>query len=163
MIALSSDKACEPISPYGISKAMAETLFIEANNTVRGEPKYSCCRYGNIWASAGSVVPTWRKLLAAGKKTVPVSDPECTRFFMRIEEAVALVNKTIQTMKGGEIAIPDLPAYRLGDLAEAMGAGMDIRGLPTWEKLDEKMSFDKCSRDARRMSINELRRELQNV
>lgn len=163
VVALSSDKACEPISPYGISKAMAETLFIEANNTVRGEPKYSCVRYGNVWASAGSVVPTWRKMIAAGKKTVPVSDPECTRFFMRIEEAVDLVNKTIETMKGGEIAIPDLPAYRLGDLAEAMGVGMDIRGLPAWEKRHEKMSWNKCSKDARRMNVEELRRELENV
>ncbi len=79
---------------------------------------------------------------------------------MRMAEAVELVIWTVATMKGGELAIPDLPAYRLADLAEAMGAQMDIRGLPKWEKLHENMDDRRCSATARRMTIEELRAEL---
>src|SRR4029077_8171174 len=97
-------------------------------------------RYGNVWCSAGSVVPTWRAILASSDHgTVPVTDPECTRFFMTMTEAVNLVITTAETMVGGEIVIPSLPAYRLGDLAEAMGAKMEISGLPSYEKLHESM------------------------
>ncbi len=82
---------------------------------------------------------------------------------MTREQAVQLVLDTFETMQGGELVIPDLPAYRLGDLAEAMGVEMDVRGLPVTEKLDESMSIDKCSRDARRMTVGELRKELAHV
>lgn len=162
VVALSSDKAFDPVSPYGTSKAFAESLFLAANNT-RGDhgPHFSIVRYGNIWCSAGSVVPTWRKLLADGAETVPVTDPECTRFFMTIEEAIILVLRTAETMRGGEIAIPALPAYRLGDLAEAMGAKMRIAGLPSWEKRHESMSEGNSSDKARRMSVDELKEALR--
>jgi UDP-N-acetylglucosamine 4,6-dehydratase len=158
VIALSTDKAFEPISPYGTSKAFAESLFIAANNT-RGNhgPRYAVVRYGNVWNSTGSVVPTWKKILAAGCVTVPVTDPECTRFFMTMDEAVDLVLQTATSMNGGETVIPHLPAYRLGDLAEAMWAGMDVRGLPTWEKLHESMGPGNSSDRARRMTVQELR------
>lgn len=160
VVALSSDKAYQPVSPYGTSKAFAESLFQSANN-MRGQhgPIFATCRYGNVFASAGSVVPTWRKILQSAD-TVPVTDPDCTRFFMTIKEAIDLVLDTIETMKGGEIAIPELPAYRLGDLAEAMGAKMDIKGLPTFEKLHESLDHNKCSKDARMMSADELRSHL---
>jgi UDP-N-acetylglucosamine 4,6-dehydratase len=158
VVALSSDKAFEPVSPYGTSKAFAESLFIAANNT-RGNfgPIFAVCRYGNVWASTGSVVPTWTKILAEGGVTVPVTDPECTRFFMTMDQAVSLVLDTVDTMKGGEIAIPVLPAYRLGDLAEAMGARMDIKGLPSYEKRHESMGMGTSSELARRMTVQELR------
>src|SRR6266852_3682354 len=157
VVGLSSDKAYEPISPYGTSKAFAESLLLAANNT-RGNygPIFSIVRYGNIWASTGSVVPTWREILRESD-AVPVTDPQCTRFFMTMDEAVSLVLKTAETMKGGEIAIPTLPAYRLGDLAEAMNAKMNITGLPPYEKLHESMGPDRSSDKARRMSIAELR------
>jgi UDP-N-acetylglucosamine 4,6-dehydratase len=157
VVALSSDKAFEPVSPYGTSKAFAESLFLAANNT-RGwnGPRFAVVRYGNVWCSTGSVVPTWRAILHNNDR-VPVTDPECTRFFMTMNEAVSLVLDTAETMQGGEIAIPALPAYRLGDLAEAMGAKMDVRGLPSYEKMHESLAENKCSKDARRMSVEELR------
>lgn len=164
VVALSSDKAYQPISPYGTSKAFAESLFLAANNT-RGwnGPIFAVCRYGNVWGSTGSVVPTWRAIMKAGCLTVPVTDPECTRFFMTMSEAVQLVLDTIETMRGGELVIPKLPAYRLGDLADAMSATMDVRGLPAWEKKDESMADDNCSASARRMTMDELRKALEET
>src|SRR5882724_2846247 len=157
VVALSSDKAFEPVSPYGTSKAFAESLFLAANNT-RGfhGPHFAVVRYGNVWASTGSVVPTWRKILETSD-TVPVTDPECTRFFMRMREAVDLVWDTARTMEGGELRIPTLPAYRLGDLAEAMGAEMNVLGLPAYEKLHESMGPGNSSDKARRMTVAELK------
>jgi len=162
VVALSSDKAFEPVSPYGTSKAFAESLFLNANNT-RGwnGPIFAVCRYGNVWASTGSVVPTWKEIIAGGAPSVPVTDPDCTRFFMTMDQAVDLVLNTIETMKGGEVMIPTLPAYRLGDLAEAMGATMDVRGLPAFEKKHESMGPGNSSDKARRMSVDELRAALE--
>lgn len=159
VVALSTDKAVSPISPYGCSKALAESLFLAADNTVDKErgPRFAVTRYGNVWCSNGSVVPKWRQLLADGSETVPVSDPDATRFFMTIDEAVDLVLDTIHTMQGGELRIPDLPAYRLGDLVEALGAKANIIGLPAWEKKHESMDEARCSETARRMSVDELR------
>lgn len=169
VIGISSDKAYQPVSPYGHSKAMAESLLLAANNT-RGwnGPRFAVCRYGNVWGSTGSVVPLWQAILnnEAGLPVMdeppflPVTDPNCTRFFMRMEEAVDLVLDTAATMQGGETAIPELPAYRLGDLVEAMDARMQVTGLPRWEKMHESMNFETCSANARRMTVEELREEL---
>lgn len=162
VIGISSDKAYQPVSPYGHSKAMAESLFLAANNT-RGwnGPKFAVCRYGNVWGSTGSVVPLWQEMLARDNLGfLPVTDPNCTRFFMRMEEAVDLVLDTAANMQGGETAIPELPAYRLGDLVEAMSARMKVTGLPCWEKMHESMNFETCSANARRMTVEELREEL---
>lgn len=161
VIALSSDKAFQPISPYGQSKALAESIFLAANEARRDpHPRFAICRYGNVWNSTGSVGPIWSQMIEDGNETVPVTDPNCTRFFMRMNEAVSLVLNAVRTMTGGEIYIPRLPAYRLGDLAEAMGAKMTIIGLPKWEKPHESMDENNCSIDARRMTIDELRAEL---
>ncbi len=157
VVALSSDKAYQPVSAYGQSKALSESLFL---NQPASGTRYACVRYGNVWQSTGSVVPIWRDLIARGAKSVPVTDPDCTRFFMTRDEAVMLVWNTYQTMQGGELAIPDLPAYRLGDLAEAMRVNMDVRGLNNFEKKHESMSHDKCSADARRMTVADLREAL---
>jgi len=160
VVGLSSDKAYQPVSPYGTSKAFAESLFLAANNTSGSHgPRFAVTRYGNIWNSTGSVVPTWKSILKTGS-VVPVTDPECTRFFMTLTEAVDLVLRTAETMKGGETVIPTLPAYRLGDLAEAMGAKMDVRGLPAWEKRHESMGPGNSSDKARRMTVAELREQL---
>src|SRR5678816_1862420 len=122
VVFLSSDKAFEPVSTYGRTKAMAESCFLGANEASGWNgPKYSICRYGNVYGSTGSVVPVWKERVAAGRP-IDITDPDCTRFFMWMSEAVDLVWKAIVTMKGGEILIPTLPAYRLGDVAEALGA-----------------------------------------
>jgi UDP-N-acetylglucosamine 4,6-dehydratase len=162
VVALSTDKACEPCSPYGASKALGEAIFLAANNT--GKTRFSICRYGNIWNSAGSIVPTWRSMIERGADTVPVTDLNATRFFMRLEEAVDLVLDTIVTMRGGELIVPPgLPAYRVGDLVRAMGVKPEVRGLPQWEKLNESMLPGKPSDKARRMSIAELRTRLVEI
>lgn len=105
-------------------------------------------------------MPIWRQMIASGSTRVPVTDPECTRFFMRMSEAVDLVIATAKSRETGQIAIPLLPAYRLGDLAEAMGVQMEITGLPTWEKKHESMSRGNSSDIARRMTVDELKDEL---
>lgn len=158
VVFLSTDKAYQPVSPYGHSKALAEALILNANNN-RGAygPLFSACRYGNIWGANGSVVPRWRSMIERGAKSVPVTDPDCTRFFMKLEDAVDLVISTIETMEGGELAIPELPAYSIGDLVSAFGVDADIRGLPTYEKLHESMCDGRCSADARRMTVSELK------
>lgn len=159
---VSSDKAFEPISPYGQSKALAESLFLNANNVSPYGPKYAAVRYGNVAGSTGSVIPTWRDILRL-KDTVPVTNPECTRFYMTLDEAVSLVLDTLKGMVGGELEIPELPAYRLADLAEAMDAKMDIRGISPWEKMHEGMAPGNTSDRARRMSLPELRERLAEV
>lgn len=163
VVFLSSDKAAQPVSAYGISKAAAECAILSANNT-RGNtgPIFAAVRYGNVWRSTGSVAPTWERLIMQGEDVVPVTDPECTRYFMRREEAVDLVMRTIDTMLGGELNIPDLPAYRLGDLAEAMGVGMLVNGLSEFEKRHETMDGKTDSSTARRMSVEELREALDH-
>jgi UDP-N-acetylglucosamine 4,6-dehydratase/5-epimerase len=162
LILLSSDKAWQPISPYGRSKAMAEDLFINANN-MRGmtELAFAVCRYGNVWNSTGSVVPLWKAALYNGEP-LQITDPDCTRFYMKMDEAIALVMDTYYTMKGGETKIPTLPAYRLGDLADAMGGKTKVIGLPDWEKQHEGMAEGNTSDKARRMTIDELKAALND-
>ena len=157
VVALSSDKAWQPISPYGQSKALAEALFLQAQAKTT---KFACVRYGNVWRSAGSVVPRWESTTGP----VKVTHPECTRFFMRIDEAVELVWHTAETMQGGELVIPEwLPAYRLGDLAAAMERDVEVIGLPAHEKVHEGMRDGLTSDRARRMSVEELRSALGPV
>jgi len=163
VVALSTDKAYQPVSPYGQTKALAESLFLNANASHHG-PRYSVVRYGNIWRSTGSIVPHWEYLLSRGVPKLPVTDPDCTRFFMRAEEACKLVSDTFKSMHRGELVIPeDLPAYRVGDLSEAMGADTAVGVLPPWEKKHEGMRDGLTSDKARRMTINELQRALDET
>jgi len=162
VVALSTDKAYHPVSAYGISKAMAECHFLAANASHHG-PKFAVARYGNVWKSTGSIVPKWLDLLARGNPRVPVTDPDCTRFFMTALEACQLVANTLETMHGGELVIPELPAYRVGDLAKAMGAEMAIGVLPKWEKKHENMSDELCSKDAERMTVQQLQEALDEL
>jgi UDP-N-acetylglucosamine 4,6-dehydratase len=160
VIALSSDKAYQPVSAYGYSKAMAECLFQAAYHS---DTLFAVTRYGNIAGSAGSVIPKWRELLKDGIPTVPCTDPDCTRFWMTINQAVEVVVRTAYNMSGGELVVPELPAYRLGDLAEAMGAEPVFVGLPAWEKKHESMGDGKSSDQTRRMTVDELKEALQHV
>jgi len=158
VVALSTDKAWRGgISPYGHTKALMESIVIQANE-MRSGTRYAAVRYGNIWKSNGSIVPTWLKLIKAGAKEVPVRDPDCTRFFMRLSEAVSLVSDTLKSMRGGELVIPEtLPAYRVADLAEAMCVKMKVLGLPAWERKHEGMRDGLTSDIVRRLTVNELR------
>lgn len=158
VVALSTDKACEPANTYGLTKALAEDIFLSASREGNGTA-FSVCRYGNVAGSTGSVIPTW----GAAKGIVTLTDPNCTRFWMTRDEAVALVMQTAKTMHGGEFVIPELPAYRLGDLAEAMGVTYMVTGLTPGEKKHEAMRPGETSDKARRMTVAELKEALQHV
>jgi UDP-N-acetylglucosamine 4,6-dehydratase len=140
VIAVSTDKACAPLNAYGATKLTMEKLMLAANNTT-GEsgPICSVVRYGNVSGSTGSVIPTWREMIKNGAKSVPVTDPRCSRYWMRVDEAVELILWTAQEMEGGELVVPLLPAYRIGDLADAMGVAVEVIGIGAGEKLDEQM------------------------
>lgn len=158
VVALSSDKAFQPVSAYGTSKLMMEQLVLAANEG-SGEhgPIFTVTRYGNVWGSAGSVLPRWMEMIRQGATQVPVTDPECTRFMMKMQEAVELVMGAAVWGQRGDIAVPTLPAYRLGDLAEALGVEMRVIGLPRHEKLHESMDHGNSSDEARRLTVPELR------
>ncbi len=163
VVFLSTDKAYQPISPYGQSKALAESIILNANNiTGKDATRFAAVRYGNVAGSTGSVIPIWKWRRDRGERGI-ITDPDCTRFWMRKEQAVAMVYSTILSMKGGELVIPDLAAYRLGDLAEAMGVETDDVGLPAHEKKHESMDEERCSATARRMTVEELRVELGEI
>lgn len=163
-VLLSTDKACNATTTYGITKALAERMFLGAHHYAGADgPKFAVCRYGNVTGSTGSVVPTWRRALEQ-EHVVQMTDPEATRFFMRRNEAVDLVLDTIQTMKGGELVIPEwLPAYSVGDLAEAMGVSYMVSGLAPNEKMHEEMRPGLTSDKARRMTVDELKEALAHV
>lgn len=158
VVALSTDKASNPRSPYGLSKAMAEALFLAANNTVGATgPRFACVRYGNVWGSTGSILPKWREILRSGRDTVPVTSPEATRFWMSLDQAVDLVLEAADQIYQRDLFLPsEMPAYAVGDLAKAMGAKMDVRGLPEWEKAHEEIEPGVTSDQARRMTVAEL-------
>ena len=162
VIGLSTDKAVESCSAYGQSKALAESLFIAANNTMPADgPRFKVTRYGNVFWSNGSVGPKWHAMLRRGAETVPVTDPKATRFFMWLDEACDLVFKAIQDDTDQTLFIPDLSAYDLATLAEAFNTRYEVIGLPDFEKAHEKMSLDKCSADAPKLTAADLRRAIR--
>ena len=160
VVALSSDKAYQPISPYGQTKALMEGLMLAANNT-SPHTRFAVTRYGNVAGSAGSVIPLWRQQDLANLR-MTMTDPDCTRFWMTMDQAVDLVLNTIAEMPG-EVAIPYLPTFRLGDLAKAMGYIPEFTGLPRWEKKHEGLSDLLKSNEGRHMTVPELRKALETV
>lgn len=167
LVYISTDKAAAPFNCYGASKLMGEKLVLGAHNA-RGKygPVMSVVRYGNVAGSTGSVIPTWRDAMKAGKGGIWITEPDATRFWMRLDQAIDLVLEVAQSALGGSVWTPDLPAYRLGDLAEAMNIPrpIEIRGLGQGEKLHERMLEDgPDSSQVRRMTIEELREALQHV
>lgn len=162
VVMLSTDKAWQPISPYGQSKALAESLFL---NAYQGSTRFAVTRYGNVWKSPGSVVPKWQEQIARGEP-IAITDPEVTRFFMTMEQAIGFVLTAIEIMHTGDLLIPQLPAYRLGDLLTALmpspqrpGSWM-VTGLPSWEKKHEGMDAGNTSDIAPRLSVEQLRAAL---
>jgi UDP-N-acetylglucosamine 4,6-dehydratase len=162
-ILLSTDKAAAASTTYGLTKAVAEAIFRNAGAYVRDDQtRFAVCRYGNVWRSTGSIVQVWGRLLADGATEVPVTNPDCTRFFMTADQAVDLVLKAIEETKGGDVFVPDLPAYDLRSLAEAMGAtGFRPMGMGRGEKIHERMTDEgPDSSQVRRMTVQELREAL---
>jgi UDP-N-acetylglucosamine 4,6-dehydratase len=142
VIALSTDKAANPINLYGATKLASDKLFTAANNLVGDrETRFAVVRYGNVIGSRGSVVPFFKKLVAEGAEELPVTDPRMTRFWLRLEDGVGFVLKNFERMHGGEIFIPKIPSMRITDLAEAIAPNVPIKviGIRPGEKLHEVM------------------------
>ncbi len=142
VIALSTDKAANPINLYGATKLASDKLFVAANNMVGRNPtRFSVVRYGNVVGSRGSVVPFFKKLIADGVEKLPVTHAEMTRFWITLQQGVDFVLKNFERMKGGEIFIPKIPSMRVVDLAESLAPGKDIEiiGIRPGEKLHEIM------------------------
>jgi UDP-N-acetylglucosamine 4,6-dehydratase len=164
VVLVSTDKACEPTTAYGQSKAYAERCFLQAKHLTGGKlPAFAIVRYGNVAGSTGSVIPSWRRALAEGKPC-EMRDPSATRFWMTRAHAVEYVLSVLVEGRSNAVHTPILPAYRLSDLAAAMGV-MDFKHtvLADGEKLHESMLPGKPSSLARRMTIEELREELAHV
>ena len=142
VIALSTDKAANPVNLYGATKLCSDKLFTAANN-ISGNRKtlFSVVRYGNVIGSRGSVVPFFKKLVAEGAKEIPITDARMTRFWLRLDDAVEFVFKNFQRMQGGEVFVPKIPSMRIMDLAEAIAPNLPTKiiGIRPGEKLHEVM------------------------
>ncbi len=142
VIALSTDKAVNPINLYGATKLASDKLFIAANN-MKGarDIKFSIVRYGNVMASRGSVIPLFQKLARQGVKRLPITHPEMTRFWITLDEAVDFVMRCFETMKGGEVFVPKIPSMKITDLARAIlpDAEFEVVGIRPGEKLHETL------------------------
>lgn len=143
VVALSTDKAVNPINLYGGTKLVSDKLFIAAN-AYRGEnykTVFSVVRYGNVAGSRGSVIPIWKKIISDGGDTLGVTDMRMTRFWITLDEGVELVFKALRESKGGETYISKIPSFHIGDLAKAMlpNCKIDEFGIREGEKLHEVM------------------------
>ena len=142
VIALSTDKAANPINLYGATKLASDKLFVAANNLAGDRPTvFSVVRYGNVVGSRGSVAPFFQGLVSKGAKELPVTHPGMTRFWLRLEDGVNFVLASFARMRGGEIFVPKIPSMRIFDLAEAIAPGVPVKitGIRPGEKLHEVM------------------------
>ncbi|MBL4898109.1 MAG: UDP-N-acetylglucosamine 4,6-dehydratase (inverting) [Colwellia sp.] len=142
IIALSTDKAANPINLYGATKLASDKLFVAANNMVgSGDTRFAVVRYGNVVGSRGSVVPFFEQRVAEGATSLPITDAEMTRFWISLQDGVDFVLKNFSRMRGGEIFVPKIPSVRIPDLARAIAPDLDqhIVGIRPGEKLHEIM------------------------
>ena len=142
VIALSTDKAANPINLYGATKLASDKLFVAANNISGGyQTRFSVVRYGNVVGSRGSVVPLFRKLIQNEAEFLPITDDRMTRFWITLQQGVDFVLKSFARMYGGEIFVPRIPSIRVVDLAKAMAPYIPIKvvGIRPGEKLHEIM------------------------
>mgnify|MGYP004455353733 FL=1 len=142
VVALSTDKAVNPVNLYGGTKLVSDKLFIAANSYVgEGDLCFSVVRYGNVAGSRGSVIPFFDRLLKEGKTELPITDYRMTRFWISLPEGVQLVLKALKEAKGGETFISKIPSFKITDLAQAMmpGCKMPEVGIREGEKLHEVM------------------------
>ena len=140
VVALSSDKAANPINLYGASKLASDKIFVAANN-LSGDigTQFAVMRYGNVVGSRGSIVPLFRKLIAEGARELPITDERMTRFWITLDQGVDLVLSSLEMMHGGEIFVPKLPSMKVVDLTHALAPGLPHRivGIRPGEKLHE--------------------------
>ncbi|MBF0369963.1 MAG: UDP-N-acetylglucosamine 4,6-dehydratase (inverting) [Magnetococcales bacterium] len=153
VIALSTDKAANPVNLYGATKLVSDKLFVAGNNIAGGHPtRFSVVRYGNVVGSRGSVVPLFHKLLQEGVKELPITDRRMTRFWITLDQGIDFVLQSFQRMKGGEVFIPKIPSMRILDLAESFAPGFPTReiGIRPGEKLHEIM----CPKDDSHLTLS---------
>lgn len=142
VIALSTDKAANPVNLYGASKLASDKIFVAANHlSGQGGTRFSVVRYGNVFNSRGSVVPLFNKLFAEKAKEIPITDERMTRFWITLDQGVSFVLSCLEIMKGGEIFIPKIPSMKIVDLAAALAPGIphSVIGVRPGEKLHEIM------------------------
>ena len=149
VIALSTDKAANPINLYGASKLASDKIFVAANN-LSGSPDilFAVVRYGNVIGSRGSVVPLFRDLIAKGTDALPITDERMTRFWITLAQGVQFVLSCLGLTRGGEIFVPKIPSMRMVDLAKAMAPQLPhkVVGIRPGEKLHEVMVTEDDSR-----------------
>jgi len=142
VLALSTDKAASPTNLYGASKLASDKIFVAANHLSPPEgPRFSIVRYGNVVGSRGSVVPFFKRLLAEGADSLPITDPRMTRFWITLNQSVDFVLSSLDVMRGGEILIPKIPSMKITDLANSLAPGLPthVVGIRPGEKLHEVM------------------------
>lgn len=142
VIALSTDKACNPINLYGATKLASDKIFVAANNlSGKRNTIFSVVRYGNVLGSRGSIIPIINKALEANKKKFYLTDPQMTRFAITIDQGVDFVLKIIGLMSGGEIFVPKIPSFKVKDLMEVMvnKKYIQISGIRPGEKIHEML------------------------
>lgn len=152
VIALSTDKAANPVNLYGATKLASDKLFVAANNIVgKRQTRFSVVRYGNVLGSRGSVVPFFKKLIDEGAESLPITDPQMTRFWITLQGGVEFVLNSFARMQGGEIFVPKIPSVRIADVATAMAPDLPQKlvGIRPGEKLHETM----CPRDDSHVSL----------
>ena len=149
ILALSTDKAVNPINLYGATKLCAEKMFVQANAYAGAqETRFSCARYGNVVGSRGSVIPVFQEQRKRGRITI--TDPRMTRFWLTLEHGVRFVIRAIEQMHGGEIFVPKIPSMRLVDLAAVVAPGCTVEtiGIRPGEKLHEVLLSEDEARSA---------------
>lgn len=150
VIALSTDKAVNPVNLYGATKLASDKLFVAANNmTGSSRTRFSVVRYGNVVGSRGSVVPLFCNLVMERAAAIPITDPRMTRFWITLDQGVQFVLQCFRRMQGGEVFVTKIPSVRIVDLAEAIAPGVPTRvvGIRPGEKIHEVM----CGRDDARL------------
>jgi UDP-N-acetylglucosamine 4,6-dehydratase len=142
VVALSTDKAANPINLYGATKLVSDKLFVSANNMAGNRrTRFAVVRYGNVIGSRGSVVPLFRRLITENAPELPITDPRMTRFWITLSQGVDFVMRAFERMVGGELFVPKIPSMRITDLAAAMAPRLPIKiiGIRPGEKLHEIM------------------------
>lgn len=142
VIALSTDKAANPINLYGASKLASDKIFVAANNlSGKTGTRFAVVRYGNVIGSRGSVIPFFQRLARDGADTLPITDERMTRFWITLQQGVDFVLSCLKIARGGEIFVPKIPSMRMTDLAASLAPGIPMRtvGIRPGEKLHEVM------------------------
>lgn len=155
VIALSTDKAANPINLYGASKLASDKIFVAANNMAGDDgAQFGVVRYGNVIGSRGSVVPLFQRLVREGATALPITDPNMTRFWITLDQGVDFVFSCMKAMVGGEIFVPKIPSMTILDLAKALAPDLpqEVVGIRPGEKLHEVMITEDDSRNTIELS-----------